>query len=272
MSGQTLAFMAGGTNNQNGIYTNTLWSTAVNRFADTNTPVPDGSGTFGSFQYIAVSGSSLAFSGSYGTFNPNSGYDQRGIYAGPIAGGSLTRIVDKTTPIPTSGALFTGFLYPSISGSTVAFSGSDNQGGFGIYAATIGSGTIITIVDKSTPIPSGSGTFLSFNYPLVNGSTIAFLGRGTGGNDGIYTTSVTGGAINKVVAVGDSLDGKTISALGFGKQGYDGSLYVFVATFTDGTSAVYTFNPVPEPTGLLPVSVAAAAGAFAVGRWLFRGF
>jgi hypothetical protein len=56
------------------------------------------------------------------------------------------------------------------------------------------------------------------------------------------------------------------------RSGLDGSTVAFSLTFTDGTVAVYTYTPVPEPTGLLPVSVAAAAAAYAVGRWLFRGF
>jgi hypothetical protein len=80
------------------------------------------------------------------------------------------------------------------------------------------------------------------------------------------------GIITKIVAPGDVLDGHTVLNIITGLQGYNGSVYAFSVSFTDGSQAVYTFTPVPEPTGLLPVSVAAAAGAFATARWLFRGF
>jgi hypothetical protein len=85
-------------------------------------------------------------------------------------------------------------------------------------------------------------------------------------------TSVNGGPITKVIAAGDVIDGRTVGDLSNSRIDLDGSILAFWAPFTDGSQAIYTFTPVPEPTGLLPFLVAAAAGAFAVGRWLFRGF
>jgi hypothetical protein len=73
---------------------------------------------------------------------------------------------------------------------------------------------------------------------------------------------------------------RTINSIGFGTEsgGQDGlrlrlsdtGFLTYELTFTDGSSGIFrtAIVPVPEPTGLL--SFAAAAGAFIVGRFLFR--
>ena len=48
-----------------------------------------------------------------------------------------------------------------------------------------------------------------------------------------------GGALTKVVAQGDVLDGKTISSLDVEKQGRDGYRIAFGALFDDDSRAIY---------------------------------
>ena len=63
----------------------------------------------------------------------------------------------------------------------------------------------------------------------------AFLGQGNAGQAGIYLAST----LAKVIAVGDRLDGKTISALDLGPFALDGINLAFLANFADGSQGVY---------------------------------
>jgi len=47
--------------------------------------------------------------------------------------------------------------------------------------------TFTKIADTSTLIPGGTGTFTTFNDPSLNQGNLAFLGRGNGEQEGIYT-------------------------------------------------------------------------------------
>src|SRR5262249_2342350 len=47
-----------------------------------------------------------------------------------------------------------------------------------------------TAADNSTPIPGGTGGFTSLpTAPSLSGDTLAFFGAGTGGQQGIYSTT-----------------------------------------------------------------------------------
>jgi hypothetical protein len=248
---------------QQGIYGSTITGGPLNKVVDTSTPVPNGTGTFNSFGYFASSGGMVAFNGG-----SNNGSNS-GIYASTANGGSLVRLVDNNTPIPNGSGNFGGLGAITISGNTVAFTTSSYSSG--VYTTPISGGSISVVADSNTPVPGGAGNFKGFTLAYVGEATIAFLGY-DGSHTGLYIKPLGGGTIAKILAPGDVLDGRTVSDVSSGLQGFNGSIYAFHVLFTDNTQAVYTFTPVPEPSGLLPVSVAAAAGAFAVGRWLFRGF
>jgi RNA polymerase sigma factor (sigma-70 family) len=267
-SDSTVAFNGVGDNNQNGIYIGTITGGPLVMIANTFATIPNTNNTFTGFSYLSVTGNTVAFRGQAG----NGAGVPGGVYTSPITGGPLTVMADVQTPVPNgSGATFTGFGFLSSFNSKVSFYALYNGGG-GIYVGSVSGGSLMTIVDSNTPIPGGTGNFTTLAPNSIGETTVAFLGGGSGGQKGIYSAPIGGGPITKIIAIGDTLDGKTVSNLDFGKQGNDTSHYAFTAIFTDGSSGIYVFTPVPEPTGLLPVSVAAAAGAFAVGRWLFRGF
>jgi hypothetical protein len=185
-------------------------------------------------------------------------------------------MVDTNTPIPNGSGNFTAVGWQALSGSTMAFRAGGANGQAGIYARSISGGAIVRIADTNTQVPGGVGNFTTFyDLPLsISGSNVVFSGTFGNNQRGFYAGTIDGGPLQKIVADGDVLDGHVVNSMSptLTSSGLDGSTVAFRLTFTDGTSAVYTYTPVPEPTGLLPFSVAAAAGAFAAGRWLFRGF
>ena len=59
--------------------------------------------------------------------------------------------------------------------------------------------------------------------------------RGT--REGLYTDF--SGTLSKIIATGDTLNGKTVSDVRFGPRGFNNHQVAFAADFTDGTHAVY---------------------------------
>ncbi len=231
-----------------GIYTGPATGGALARVADANTPVQPSAGS------PSLSGAVVAFAGF-----PSGGGS--GIYTGPAAGGALTPVADTTNAIPNgSGNFFSFGQTPAVSGSAVAFVGSGSGGQAGVYAGTVGGGPLARVADATTAIPGGSGTFTGFSVVDVSGPAVTFVGTGSGGQSGVYFEAAAGGALTKLLAVGDTLDGKIVSALYF-NDGLEGSNVAFTAAFTDGSQGVYVghVSPVPEPAGL------SAVGAGLVG-------
>jgi hypothetical protein len=101
----------------------------------------------------------------------------------------------------------------------------------------------IRIADLATPIPGGTGSFTGFTAVSSSLGHTAFLGTGSGGQAGIYLASV----LTKVIAVGDTLEGKVVSALHLGRDGLDGDRLAFGASFTDGTEGVFVTRVAVSP-------------------------
>lgn len=187
VDGSVAAFFgtpAGGTG---AIYTGS--GGAVSTLVPTTAPNPNG-GNFTSlnlnFRYDTAS---AVFVGTGGTSSP-------GVYTSN--GTAVKRFADAVTAIPGTGASgnFTSFsAFPSLSGATVAFTGSGSGGQQGIYTSTGGTTPAVTLVaDKNTPVPGPTpvnfGTFGS--NPSISGSTVAFR-AGTGTQlTGIYTKTGAG--------------------------------------------------------------------------------
>ena len=138
------------------------------KIADTSTTDPSG-GTFGMFDDPSISGSNVAFVGFDST------YTRIGVYLSK--NGTLSKIADLKTTDP-SGGKFTNFGTVSISGSTVGFQGTYNNGSYaytnqGFYTGT--GGALTTLVDIKTLVPHSTKKFTNFQGNLV-GSLFAFLG------------------------------------------------------------------------------------------------
>ena len=129
LSGSNLTFLglySGG----RGIYTGSVGATGATKVVDTDDIAP-GHGAFTSFfTGGSVSGSNIAFQGVYVGGN--------GIYTGSVGATGAAKVVDTDDTAPGHGA-FTGVdIYPSISGSNIAFS-AGYSGGIGLYLVSGGS-------------------------------------------------------------------------------------------------------------------------------------
>jgi hypothetical protein len=201
-------------------------------------------------------------------------YGAFGVTPGPNPG-PLIRIADLNTPIPgASGKSFTTFdpsaavelnpqpLPPRVNGNNVVFWGAGPGALQGIYAAVVDPNNgatpvspLVRIVDTAAPIPGGDGNFTGFGgltaaFPtpgLSSGSLVsatAFVGLGSGGQQGIYvtptfsiSTSSPPGPV-KLLDLNDTLDGKTITGLQLGPDALDGDPLAFTATFGDATQTI----------------------------------
>ncbi len=144
------------------------WS--FSRIADSATPIPGGAGTFaGPFSAPAVSAGHVVFGG-----NRVNGY-VTGIYTNLT--GPLSRVADSTATIPGTTTHYGGFLNQvSMDGTTISFDGFGGSIG-GIASSQ--SGSLVGIVDTSTPLPPGGSLFSTPNPSTAfysrRGPNAAFL-------------------------------------------------------------------------------------------------
>src|SRR5262249_40850831 len=135
---------------------------------------------------------------------------QQGVYFS--SNGVLDRLADTSTLIPNgsgtfvklnagtnaAGTLF-GITPVHVSGNSVAFIGSGNNGPIGFYAGSTTGGPLIRLADRTTPIQGMTGTtFSEMSYGVYSGSGFAFRGVGGvggGGTFGIFTGSTPGGPV-----------------------------------------------------------------------------
>ena len=154
-------------------------------------------------------------------------------------GSSLNTIIAETTDGP-----FSYFSVPTINDNgTVAFNAGLTTGEAAILTST--SGKLTTIADTS----SGS-IFKDFksDVALNQEGDVTFLAGLNDGNTAIYTKSSSG--LEKVIAVGDALDGSTVSSLFVSHKGLnDHGQISFDAVLANGGQEVFRADPVavPEP-------------------------
>jgi hypothetical protein len=228
--------------------------------ATTATTVPGGAGTFTNFAdpmngptLPSISGSNVAFVGQGG--------GRLGVFASLVT--ALVPVATNATPVPGGVGNFTSFgAAPVIDGTTVAFYGTDGVRP-GVYAWTPGGG-LARVADTTLPVPGGSGTFASFtpNSVSISGTRVTFRATSSTGQAGIYTG--VPGALQKVVATGDVIDGRTVTSVDASRFASAGVDTAVLLGFGGGPTAVYVFSPVPEPAGLLAIG---AVGLVAARAW-----
>ncbi len=162
---------------------------AVSTLVPAGAAVPNGSGTFANYnQSFRYDGGTVAFIG-----NQPSG-TAIGVYT--ANGSTLARSADTATAIPGGTGNFTSFSpFPSVSGGTVAFTGSGASSQQGVYTSTGGATPAVAVVaDKNTAAPGTAGTFTGFgSNPSISGSTVVFRASSNlGGNAGVYMRTGTG--------------------------------------------------------------------------------
>jgi hypothetical protein len=184
------------------------------KVADTKTAVPDGTGTFTGDRYsytsafhpnpsacsgpVLAGDSTVVFIGQDADLN-------HGIYAVPVAGGKVKKLVDYKSEIPhgpvggqTHFSHNYDFCNISASGDTVVFDG----GLTGVYSVQIG-GTGLTRIDDSSDVRPSSIEHLpyanTYYYPWISGSKVAYLGGNVYGPELVIGGGTTepGAALSK---------------------------------------------------------------------------
>jgi hypothetical protein len=116
----------------------------------------------------------------------------------------------------------------------------------GVFRVT---GTAIeTVADTSTPIPDGTGNFTEFgSWCAIDSGDVAFVGRGSGGQQGVYIGRSTG-ELEKIMDTNGTLGGATPSSFDLSREAlYDGRLAF--KSFAGGEQAIWV-TPAPEPGGV----------------------
>ena len=230
-----------------GVYRDT--GSGLTPVADTGTSVPEGEGDFTAFGGVSISGTSVAFMGE-----DAAGHE--GVYV-QFAEGELMKVVDTRTPVPGGTGNFTDInaVEVSISGTGVGFVADDDTENIGYYAFTP-EGGIVTVVDQNTTVPGGTGTFIDFTAPSIEGAAFSFAGQDEVGVWGVFSN--VGGELEKVVGQGDVLGGKVLKGLLF-ETVLSGDDIVFMAIFEDDSRGIFRATLVPEPTVLVVLGIGALA-------------
>lgn len=244
LHGTDLVFIGGvqndlGVHSQQGVYA--LLSGVLVRIADLNTNIPGGTTKFGGFRQVGFDGSTVAFSVPI----PATTTDQ-GIYR--YANGTLTRVVDTSTPVPGGTGNFFNIGNFCVDGGNVTFIGIGSNAEFGIYEADA-SGTLRVIADRSTAAPGGQ-TFSQFYTLSCSDGDVAFTAATNVNPTGLYKE--INGRFVKVLRTGDTLDGKTVENLSLSQESMDGNEIAFKVEFSNSTDGLYVavVGCRPAPTRL----------------------
>lgn len=198
--------------------------------------VPGGAGNFTSFESNAgpgISGDRVAFVGSDGNNQP-------GVYLGIPAQSNVSLIANTQSSLPDGQGTFTFFSSAGISGSRVAFFGSNQSSNpiqAGIYTAEIGS-SLTKAADTNTAAPDGSGNFTGFTTPTVSGARVAFTAT-TQRNSGVYLWD--NGTLSTVANMDTSVPGGVGTFGGFNNAApsSDAGDIVFWGADSAGNAGIY---------------------------------
>jgi hypothetical protein len=236
------AAFAGTADDYSGVFHNNAIS--FTKFADTDTPVPDGTGTFRSFGRPSIDQLRGAFAGLDEDFT-------RGIYAS-FAGPIPTTVVAEGDPVPDDGGTYRLFFDPSIDWDASADQGlvtfrASNEAFFSmiaVHGAFHDEGHLIAMTGD--PIPNGDGaTFTGFSDPVIDAGLVAFRGAdGLSGHVGTYTWTAADG-LDVVADLSTPIPDGEGNFTGFGALFINGIMstadgdVAFRGDGADGQSGVY---------------------------------
>jgi len=215
--------------------------TEVQTLVDETTPLPSGNGNglFSGVFSLAYDGGPIFFIATGGALLPDPPVEE-GVYA--YSGGAITPVATTSTPIPGGIGNFADFdstgMTLSADGSDVVFRGVNSAGQRGLYARI--DGVLVRVVDATTPIPGGSGTFQylgesfpgtsSISEPALSDGRIVFAGKNNAidsGRLGAYLWD--GDSIEPILVPGDSAAGGIVETVGLGRRALDGNRLVLTS-------------------------------------------
>jgi hypothetical protein len=210
--GDTVAFGGYGgfggpdSSDERGIYQFT--GGTLSKVVDRNTPVPDDPlSRF--FPIQAGQPASPYLSNGYLAFTNRGDPDALSYYAAYLAiGGTLQTVADRYTPVPGETVNFTrAFACGVDRDGTVLFEGNYGAWPDETRALFTRKGTEFSrILDTSTPIPEGSGTFTGLCGHIDNGE-IVLLGYSSSGYPGSGIYKYSAGALTKIIDSTDPVPG-----------------------------------------------------------------
>jgi hypothetical protein len=261
-SGGFTAFLASGPGGYESVFHDNAAS--FTRLADTETPIPGGTGTFIDLGPPSLSHLRGAFRGR--------GIDgQDGVYVA-FGGPDPTKVADRTTQSPNFQGPFAIFAdphvewVPAVGSGTVVFRAQTEKFVAGIYAWASSGDVGTVLADTTMSIPGNPGAiFTSFSDPVIDGNVAAFVGASTlTGDVGVFawaaprglqviadrSTPVPGGT-GTFTGFGSSFDLDVIAASdgnvafrGDGAGGHQG-----VYAWIDGVLEVVADTDTPVPGG-----------------------
>ncbi|MDB6028530.1 MAG: hypothetical protein JWM68_4753, partial [Verrucomicrobiales bacterium] len=205
------------------------------KIADTNTAIPNGTGTFTGLSTAHISQSNIVFAakGSSG---------QQGFYRWKDS--VLTRLVDKNMTAPGFGTTFTNLPDYDSKFSEVndfLFTGI-TAGGQGLYRWNSFNDTVDSLVDTTYNIPGLSEKFKtlrSLDQVQPPGRTV-FVGYSSNFTEGIYFLSGTN--ITTLITTNDALPGTSATFLGTDNIVLDGAYAAFSPYRSDSSRGVYCYS------------------------------
>ncbi len=244
--GRWVVFRDPGPNNNLGAHA-VIWSYdtrngTLHKLVDLNTSVPGGAGTFQDLQPLDTAPSVQNGTVIFVARDSSSGRYRQGLYSVPAEGGTIRKVADYGTAIPSGGTftVFDSFGKQvgafSFDGTTVAFSAQGN--GLGVYSAKADGSSLDLVADSFHPYTQ-NGTASAFSSPVIRGNSVVMIGEdgrqpGTDYN-GIYLGTVGGnGTLTELLNSNQALSGNpnTSSRTRFEPPvlAFDGTLVVFRAS------------------------------------------
>jgi hypothetical protein len=219
-------------------------------------------------QFYAITGPGLNLNnlGSYSSFrSPSINNSGETIFGATLYNGSSGIYSSYNSAVSTivdTARFAGGFGNPVLNNSgLVAFTASSSSG-VGVYATpstSNNSSSIRTYADTAQGLFTGFGSNVSIN----DIDQVAFIGNLSNGGKGIYVGNGT--LVDKIVAIGDTLFGSTVTDLSLGQYAFADNYLAFSASLADGRQVIALANlQVPEPS--------AAAGSLLLGSFgiIFR--
>lgn len=240
IEGGTIAFRGDGTGVQTGLYAfdgGVGGSGTLSLIANTNTPIPNGTGNFTGFTTAYVDGTDFAFIADGGS-------DQQGIYL--TDGATLTRVADRSSVVPGIGGTYSWSSQLGFDSGNISFRANVTGGSApgDIIAAYTPTGGLATLVTTNTAVPGLATSYMAFPSPAdLSGTTVVFSGIYPGGS-GIFTIDVAGGPISTLARSGGAAPGGGGSFIGFDPPCIDGDVVAFRASSGNFISGIYLHDGV----------------------------
>jgi hypothetical protein len=162
-----------------------------------------------------------------------------GIHVADAEGATPPEIILKNGTEYEPGKFFNSGGLNHVSGDQAVIVGSGDNFVSTIFLLNLMDHSVAQIAQEGESIPGG-GTFGFFQDPAVSDDMVVFVGLDDGFQPaGLFARMLETWELVPIVRVGDTFDGREVSATSFFPGALDREVVGFTAYFTDGSSGVY---------------------------------